>query len=220
MTYAPQQRHQQAAKGGTLAEKIINLCWSGKPFTDIRIEEEQPIYVNLPSGWKALASEPIDLGEMLSLFAQLDKDWEKKLEHGAIDKALDLTQHRLRCNFFLADGGRVVNLSSGLSRFSFPGYAAYAVMKGGIEVLTRYLAKELGPRGITVNAVAPGAIETDFGGGVIRDNAGLNKMIAAQTALGRVGLPEDIGPLIAALLSESGRWVNGQRIEVSGGMLL
>src|ERR1700676_2215696 len=120
----------------------------------------------------------------------------------------------------LAAGGRVVNLSSGLSRFSFPGYAAYAVMKGGIDVLTRYLAKELGPRGITVNAVARGAIETDFGGGVIRDNAGLNKMIAAQTALGRVGLPEDIGPLIAALLSESGRWVNGQRIEVSGGMLL
>jgi NAD(P)-dependent dehydrogenase (short-subunit alcohol dehydrogenase family) len=120
----------------------------------------------------------------------------------------------------LADGGRVVNLSSGLSRFSFPGFAAYAVMKGGIEVLTRYLAKELGPRGITVNAVAPGAIETDFGGGVVRDDAGLNKMIAAQTALGRVGLPDDIGPLIAALLSESGRWVNGQRIEVSGGMLL
>jgi len=120
----------------------------------------------------------------------------------------------------LADGGRIVNLSSGLTRFSFPGYAAYAAMKGGIEVLSRYLAKELGARGIAVNAVAPGAIETDFGGGVVRDNAGLNKMIADQTALGRVGMPEDIGPLIAALLSDSGRWVNGQRIEVSGGMLL
>jgi len=120
----------------------------------------------------------------------------------------------------LADGGRIVNLSSGLTRFSFPGYAAYAVMKGGIEVLTRYLAKELGARGITVNAVAPGAIETDFGGGVVRDNAGVNKTIAGQTALGRAGIPEDIGPLIAALLSDSGRWVNGQRIEVSGGMLL
>ena len=120
----------------------------------------------------------------------------------------------------LADGGRVVNLSSGLSRFSFPGYAAYAVMKGGIEVLTRYLAKELGSRGITVNVVAPGAIETDFGGGIIRDNAEINEMIASQTALGRAGLPEDIGPLIAALVSESGRWVNGQRIEASGGMLL
>jgi NAD(P)-dependent dehydrogenase (short-subunit alcohol dehydrogenase family) len=120
----------------------------------------------------------------------------------------------------LADGGRIVNLSSGLTRFSFPGYAAYAAMKGGIEVLSRYLAKELGARGIAVNAVAPGAIETDFGGGVVRDNADLNKMIADRTALGRVGMPEDIGPLIAALLSDSGRWVNGQRIEVSGGMLL
>jgi NAD(P)-dependent dehydrogenase (short-subunit alcohol dehydrogenase family) len=101
-----------------------------------------------------------------------------------------------------------------------PGYAAYAVMKGGIEVLSRYLAKELGARGIAANAVAPGAIETDFGGGAVRDNASLNKTIAGQTALGRVGMPEDIGPFIAALLSDSGRWVNGQRIEVSGGMML
>jgi NAD(P)-dependent dehydrogenase (short-subunit alcohol dehydrogenase family) len=117
-------------------------------------------------------------------------------------------------------GGRIVNLSSGLTRFSLPGYAAYAAMKGGIDVLTRYLAKELGHRGVAVNAIAPGAIETDFGGGVVRDNAALNKIIAGQTALGRVEMPEDIGPLIAALLSDSGRWVNGQRIEVSGGMLL
>jgi NAD(P)-dependent dehydrogenase (short-subunit alcohol dehydrogenase family) len=117
-------------------------------------------------------------------------------------------------------GGRIVNLSSGLTRFSFPGYTAYAVMKGGIEVLTRFLAKELGPRGIAVNTVAPGAVETDFGGGVIRDNAGLNKMIADMTAFGRVGVPDDIGPFIAALVSENGRWVNGQRLEASGGMLL
>lgn len=120
----------------------------------------------------------------------------------------------------LADGGRIVNLSSGLARFSFPGYVGYAVMKGGIEVLTRYLAKELGPRGITVNTVAPGAIETDFGGGAVRDDAGLNKVLANLTALGRVGVPEDIGPLIAAVLSESGRWLNGQRIEATGGMYL
>lgn len=120
----------------------------------------------------------------------------------------------------IADGGRIVNLSSGLTRFSFPGYAAYAVMKGGVEVLSRYLAKELGARGIAVNTVAPGAIETDFGGGAVRDNAGINKSIAGQTALGRAGKPDDIGPLIAALLSDSGRWVNGQRIEASGGMLL
>lgn len=93
-------------------------------------------------------------------------------------------------------------------------------MKGGIEVFTRYLAKELGPRGITVNAVAPGAIETDFGGGVVRDNAGLNTLISAQTALGRVGLPDDIGPVIAGLLSDGNGWINAQRIEASGGMFI
>jgi len=120
----------------------------------------------------------------------------------------------------IADGGRIVNLSSGLARFATPGYAAYAIMKGAVEVLTRYLAKELGPRGITVNTVAPGAIETDFGGGAVRDNAALNKLIAANTALGRVGVPEDIGPMIASLLSDDNRWVTAQRIEVSGGQNL
>jgi len=120
----------------------------------------------------------------------------------------------------LADQGRIVNVSSGLTRFALPGYAAYAAMKGGIEVLTRYLAKELGARGIAVNTVAPGAIETDFGGGAVRDNAELNRMIAAQTALGRVGLPDDIGAMVAALLAPDNRWVNAQRIEVSGGMLV
>jgi NAD(P)-dependent dehydrogenase (short-subunit alcohol dehydrogenase family) len=121
---------------------------------------------------------------------------------------------------YIADHGRIVNISSGLARFAFPGYAAYATMKGGIEVLTRYLAKELGPRGISVNVVAPGAIETDFGGGVVRDNADVNKQIAGITALGRVGVPDDIGGAIAALLSEGNRWINAQRIEVSGGMCL
>ena len=120
----------------------------------------------------------------------------------------------------IADGGRIVNLSSGLARFSFPGYAAYAAMKGGIEVLSRYMAKELGPRGIAVNVVAPGAIETDFGGGAVRDNKQLNAMIASQTALGRVGLPDDIGGVIASLFSAENSWINGQRIEISGGMFL
>jgi len=120
----------------------------------------------------------------------------------------------------IADGGRIVNLSSGLARFSFPGYSAYAAMKGGIEVLTRYMAKELGPRGIAVNTVAPGAIETDFGGGTVRDNAEINAGIASQTALGRVGLPDDIGGAIASLLSDDNRWINGQRIEISGGIFL
>ena len=120
----------------------------------------------------------------------------------------------------IADGGRIVNVSTGLTRFSLPGYAAYAMMKGGIEVFTRYLAKELGPRGIAINTVAPGAIETDFGGGVVRDNAPLNTMIAGQTALGRVGLPDDIGPVIASLLANGTGWVNAQRLEASGGMFL
>lgn len=115
------------------------------------------------------------------------------------------------------DGGRIVNLSSGLARFSTPGYAAYASMKGAIEVLTRYLAKELGSRQIAVNTVAPGAIETDFSGGAVRDNPEMNKQIASLTALGRVGLPDDIGGAIASLLSEDNQWVNAQRIEVSGG---
>lgn len=120
----------------------------------------------------------------------------------------------------IADGGRIVNTSSGLARFSLPGYAAYAAMKGGIEVLTRYMAKELGARGIAVNTLAPGAIETDFSGGAVRDNQQLNAQIAGLTALGRVGLPDDIGGAVAALLSEGNGWMTGQRVEVSGGMLL
>ena len=120
----------------------------------------------------------------------------------------------------LADGGRIVNLSSGLARFALPGFAAYAMMKGGIEVMTRYLAKELGARGIAVNTVAPGAIATDFGNGSVRDNPELNRFVAIQTALGRVGEADDIGGAIAALLSDGSRWVNAQRIEVSGGMML
>ena len=120
----------------------------------------------------------------------------------------------------LRDGGRIVNISSGLARFSLPGSSAYAAMKGAIEVLTRYLAKELGARGIAVNTVAPGAIATDFGGGAVRDNPEVNRMVAGMTALGRAGEPDDIGPMIAALLSDDNRWITGQRIEVSGGMNL
>nr|WP_315207900.1 SDR family oxidoreductase [uncultured Albidiferax sp.] len=117
----------------------------------------------------------------------------------------------------LADGGRIVNFSSGLTRLNYPGFAAYAAMKGAVEVLTNYLAKELGARGIAVNTVAPGAIETDFGGGAVRDTPAMNQHIAQITALGRVGLPDDIGPMVASLLGEDNRWVNAQRIEVSGG---
>ena len=120
----------------------------------------------------------------------------------------------------LSDGGRIVNISSGLTRFSYPGYSAYASMKGAIEVLTRYQAKELGTRGITVNTVAPGAIETDFGGGRVRDNKELNAMIASHIALGRVGKPEDIGAAVASLLTPENGWINAERIEASGGQML
>jgi NAD(P)-dependent dehydrogenase (short-subunit alcohol dehydrogenase family) len=118
------------------------------------------------------------------------------------------------------DGGRIVNLSSGLTRMIFPGYAAYSSMKGAIETLSLYMAKELGSRRIRVNVVAPGAIETDFGGGAVRDNPELNQYIASITALGRVGLPDDIGGAIASLLSADNQWVNAQRIEVSGGQAI
>jgi len=121
---------------------------------------------------------------------------------------------------FLNDGGRIVNISSGLARFAYAGSSAYGSMKGGVEVLTRYLAKELGPRGITANVVAPGAIETDFGGGHVRDNKDMNAQIASVTALGRVGLPDDIGGVVAFLCTEDARWITAQRIEVSGGTLI
>ena len=120
----------------------------------------------------------------------------------------------------LNDGGRIVNISSGLARLSLPGTWAYGAAKGAVEVLTRYMAKELRPRGITVNVVAPGAIQTDFSVGMVRDNPEVNQRVAEMTAFGRAGVPDDIGPMIASLLSDENRWVNGQRIEVSGGMML
>jgi NAD(P)-dependent dehydrogenase (short-subunit alcohol dehydrogenase family) len=120
----------------------------------------------------------------------------------------------------MQDGGRIVNLSIGLTRITIPGSAPYASIKGAVEVLTRYLAKELGPRRIAVNTVAPGAIATDFSGGMVRDNPEVNKRVSGMTALGRPGVPDDIGPMIAALLSADDRWINAQRIEVSGGMAI
>lgn len=118
---------------------------------------------------------------------------------------------------FINDGGRIINISSGLARMTYPGSSAYGSMKGAIEVLSRYMALELGPRRIAVNVVAPGAIETDFGGGRVRDNKEINAQIASRTALGRVGLPDDIGGVVAFLCTDEARWINAQRIEVSGG---
>lgn len=120
----------------------------------------------------------------------------------------------------IADGGRIVNISSGLTRIIHPGRIVYGAMKGAVEVMTRYMAKELGPRRIAVNTVAPGAIQTDFSGGAVRDNPEIARLIAEATALGRPGLADDIGPMIASLLSQDNRWVNAQRIEVSGGQAI
>jgi NAD(P)-dependent dehydrogenase (short-subunit alcohol dehydrogenase family) len=117
----------------------------------------------------------------------------------------------------IADGGRIVNLSTGFTRIAAPGWAAYSAVKGAVEVLSVYMAKELGSRGIAVNAVAPGAVETDFFGGAVRDTPEFNKFFADMTALGRAGVADDIGPMIASLLSDDNRWINAQRIEVSGG---
>lgn len=117
----------------------------------------------------------------------------------------------------LADGGRIVNFSSGLTRVSYPGFSAYSAAKGAVETLSLYMAKELGSRGITANTIAPGAIETDFLGGAVRDTPDYNDAFAAMTALGRVGLPDDIGPAVASLLAPDNHWVTAQRIEVSGG---
>ena len=150
-------------------------------------------------------------------FADTTEDDFDRLMNIHVKGAFFLTQKLLP---LINDGGRIVNISSGLARFALPGYAAYASMKGAIEVLTRYMAKELGQRQIAVNVVAPGAIETDFNGGAVRENPEINSFIASQTALGRVGLPDDIGGAIASLLSAENRWINGQRIEVSGGMFL
>ena len=120
----------------------------------------------------------------------------------------------------MSDGGSIVNISSGLTRFSFTGYEAYATMKGAVETLTKYQAKFLGNRGIRVNVIAPGAIETDFGGGALKNNKDLNNMIASMTALGRTGLPDDVGGVVAFLCSEDSKWVNAQRIEVAGGIFI
>jgi NAD(P)-dependent dehydrogenase (short-subunit alcohol dehydrogenase family) len=120
----------------------------------------------------------------------------------------------------LADGGRIVNFSSGLTRVSVPGFSAYSAAKGAVEILTLYMAKELGSRGITANTVAPGAIETDFLGGAVRDMPDLNEQFAGMIALGRVGVPDDIGPMVASLLGPDNRWMTAQRIEVSGGQTI
>lgn len=174
----------------------------------------------LDAGWGRATFDYLVNNAGFGLAAPIEKTTEADFDQLAnvqLKGVFFLTQHLLS---WIEDGGRIVNISTGLTRFSNPGMAAYAMMKGGIEVFTRYLAKELGPRGITANTVAPGAVETDFGGGRVRDNPDYNRQVASVTALGRAGLPDDVGMMIASLLSDDNRWVNGQRIEVSGGMNL
>ncbi|MGE0050342.1 MAG: SDR family NAD(P)-dependent oxidoreductase [Arcobacter sp.] len=140
----------------------------------------------------------------------------------------DLMNIHIKAPFFLTqkllpyikDNGNILNISTGLTRFSLDGFCAYATMKGAVEVMTKYQALELGKRGISVNVIAPGAIETDFGNGVVRDNEEINKVIASKIALGRVGVANDIGEAVANLVSSECKWINGQRIEISGGMCL
>ncbi|MFD1143512.1 SDR family NAD(P)-dependent oxidoreductase [Larkinella insperata] len=150
-------------------------------------------------------------------FAETTEEQFDQLSNIHLKGVFFLTQKALP---LLNDGGRIVNVSSGLARFAVPGSSAYGALKAAVEMLTRYQAKELGARGITVNVVAPGAIETDFGGGQVRDNVQLNQWVAGVTALGRAGLPDDIGGVVAFLCTDDARWINGQRIEVSGGMNL
>jgi len=152
-------------------------------------------------------------GEMASLAETTEAQFDS-LFNVHVKGVFFLTQALLP---LLADQGRIVNFSSGLTRVSFPGFSAYSAAKGAVEILTLYMAKELGSRGITANTVAPGAIETDFLGGAVRDTPGYNEAFASMTALGRVGVPDDIGPMVASLLRPDNQWVTAQRIEVSGG---
>lgn len=189
-----------------------------------KIDSFDGFYANvkevLQSKWGSSGFDCLINNAGTALYAPVASATEAQMD-GMIDihfKAVFfLTQKALP---LLQDGGRIVNISSGLARFSFPGYSIYAAMKGAVEVLTRYMAVELGPRRITVNVVAPGAIATDFGGGAVRDNAQLSAHIASTTALGRVGVATDIGGVVAFLCSDDAGWVNGQRIEVSGGVNL
>lgn len=154
--------------------------------------------------------------DLYSPFDQTTEDAFDRLLNVHFRGVYFLTQRMLP---LIANGGRIVCTSTGLTRFVIPGYAAYASMKGAIDVFIKYLAKELGPRGITANAIAPGAIETDFTRAAL-EHPGAKDFFASNTALGRVGVPDDIGGVVSFLCSEEGRWVNAQRMEASGGMFL
>ncbi|MHC5738976.1 SDR family NAD(P)-dependent oxidoreductase [Nostoc sp.] len=201
--------------GGQAVALQLDTC-NTKTFEDFVAKVKQSLQDNWQTEQFDFLVNNAGIG-VYATFAETTEEDFDRLMNIHVKGVFFLTQKLLP---LIKDGGRIVNLSSGLARITLPGYAAYASMKGAIEVLTRYMAKELGSRQIAVNVVAPGAIETDFGGGAVRDNPEINSFIASQTALGRVGVPDDIGGAIASLLSEENRWVNAQRIEVSGGQSL
>ena len=212
------------------AEKVMrDIAAKGRIAVAIPLDLEQPetldafaatVESSLQNNWKTSHFDYLVNNAGMGVYAAIADTTPAQFDA--------LMNVHLKAPFFLTqkvmplmnDGGHIINISSGLARFSYPNYAAYAMMKGGMEVFTRYLAQELAPRKIAVNTIAPGAIETDFGGGLVRDNKDLNKMLASQTALGRVGLPDDIGSAVAALLTQENGWINGQRIEVAGGVHL
>ncbi len=207
---------KQIEKTGRKAAALA-LDVSGSKFFDGFVEKLKEV---LQAKWKRddfdFLVNNADIG-IHAPFAQTSEKQFDALMNVQLKGPFFLTQKLLP---LIKDGGRIVNLSTGLARFTLPGYAAYATVKGGIEVLTRYMAKELGARKISVNVVAPGPIENDFAGGVVRDNKEVNKFLASQTTLGRVGLPDDIGGAVASLLADDNHWITGQRIEASGGMFL
>jgi NAD(P)-dependent dehydrogenase (short-subunit alcohol dehydrogenase family) len=174
----------------------------------------------LQTTWKRLSFDHLVNNAGTGIAASIEQTTETEFDEMLnihVKAPYFLTQKLLP---IMEDGGKILNISSGLARFSFPSRAPYAIMKGAIEVFTRYLAKELGPRGITANTLAPGAIATDFGGGRTRDNPQVQTMLKGMTALDRIGEADDIGALAAAMLSDDFRWVNGERIEASGGFML
>lgn len=154
---------------------------------------------------------------LFSNFVDATEDQFTSLVTTHLQGPIFLTQKLLP---LVEDGGRILNVSSGFVRFTLPGYSIYAAVKAAVEVLTRYQAVELGPRQIRVNAIAPGAIATDFGGGAVRDNGEVNAWVAQGIALGRVGLPDDVGGAVAAILSDDMAWANGTTFDISGGQLL
>ncbi|WP_339880062.1 SDR family oxidoreductase [uncultured Algoriphagus sp.] len=154
---------------------------------------------------------------LYALFTEVSEEQMDEIYQIHYKGVFFLTQKFLPC---IKQGGGIINISSGLTRITMPGSSVYASLKAGVETYTRYLAKELSERKIRVNVVAPGAVETDFGGGRVRDTLEINKQISNVTALGRVGLPDDIGSVVAFLCTDEAYWINGQRLEVSGGQAL